>query len=232
MRRCSARSCRASTSRSTTATRSVPRRSRCEVAALEGVGEAIAAPDPTAALRQADVVVTATSLSGRPAPGATIEPGDVPPSALVLPVDYAAYVSADLVTSAATFVVDHRGHFEANRRIRSTRRLAGSDGHVRRAAPRRARARRPALGARGRAPPGARHRGRHRRRRRPATSARGRARGRPRALSPPWRAADQLRCRSREPWRPARRSTMSTTTSVASPTPPARPTRPSRRRGV
>jgi ornithine cyclodeaminase/alanine dehydrogenase-like protein (mu-crystallin family) len=93
-----------------------------DVAALEGVGEAIAAPNPTGALGQADVVVTATSLTGRPAPGATIEPGDVPPSALVLPVDYAAYVSADLVSSARTFVVDHRGQFEANRR---TGRLAG-----------------------------------------------------------------------------------------------------------
>jgi ornithine cyclodeaminase/alanine dehydrogenase-like protein (mu-crystallin family) len=93
-----------------------------ELAAVDGVGEAVAATDPTEALRRADVVVTATSLTGRPVPGATIEPGGVPPSALVLPVDYAAYVSAALVTSAATFVVDHRGQFEANRR---TGRLPG-----------------------------------------------------------------------------------------------------------
>jgi ornithine cyclodeaminase/alanine dehydrogenase-like protein (mu-crystallin family) len=87
-----------------------------EAAGLEGVSETIATSDPSKALREADVVVTATSLAGRPEPGAGLGPGDVAAPALVLPVDYAAYVSAELVRTATTFLVDHVATFEANRR--------------------------------------------------------------------------------------------------------------------
>ena len=89
---------------------------------LSGVSEAVGAPDLAAVLRDADIVVTATSLSGRTSPASAIDPGDVAPGALVLPVDYATIVSAGLVTAAATFVVDRVSEFEANRR---NGRLAG-----------------------------------------------------------------------------------------------------------
>jgi ornithine cyclodeaminase len=89
---------------------------------LPGVVEAAAVTDRARALADADIVVTATSLSGRADPDPAIGPGDVAPGALLLPVDYATIVSAPLVASAATFVVDRREEFEANRR---NGRLAG-----------------------------------------------------------------------------------------------------------
>jgi ornithine cyclodeaminase/alanine dehydrogenase-like protein (mu-crystallin family) len=87
-----------------------------DAAALPGVGATSASTDRAAALADADIVVTATALSGRAGPGSALEPEDVPPAALILPVDYATVVSAALVASASTFVVDRRGEFEANRR--------------------------------------------------------------------------------------------------------------------
>jgi ornithine cyclodeaminase/alanine dehydrogenase-like protein (mu-crystallin family) len=81
--------------------------------ALPGVGAARAVRDPADAIREAQVVVTATSLaSSHPVLG----PEDVGPEALLLPVDYGAYVRPELVASAGTFVVDDRERFEANRR--------------------------------------------------------------------------------------------------------------------
>jgi ornithine cyclodeaminase/alanine dehydrogenase-like protein (mu-crystallin family) len=90
--------------------------------ALPGVAEAVGLRDRAGALADADIVVTATSLSGRSDPGSTIGPGDVAPEALILPVDYATIVTAPLVASASAFVVDRRSEFEANRR---SGRLAG-----------------------------------------------------------------------------------------------------------
>jgi ornithine cyclodeaminase/alanine dehydrogenase len=87
-----------------------------EATGLPGVAEAISADDRATALREADVVVTATSLTGRAAPGSTIGAADVGPDALILPVDYATVVSADLVSSASTFIVDRRDELDANRR--------------------------------------------------------------------------------------------------------------------
>lgn len=84
-----------------------------------GVAGAAAADDPRAALRRADVVITATTVgSAEPVVG----PDDLSPEALVVPVDYGAYIRAGVVESAATFVVDDRRAFEANR---ASGRLAG-----------------------------------------------------------------------------------------------------------
>jgi ornithine cyclodeaminase/alanine dehydrogenase len=86
---------------------------------LPGVGSARAVADPTNAMRGADVIVTATSVAGaRPVVG----PGDVGSDALVVPVDYGAYVTVALVRAATTFAVDDRRQFEHNRGIG---RLAG-----------------------------------------------------------------------------------------------------------
>jgi ornithine cyclodeaminase/alanine dehydrogenase len=93
-----------------------------EARAFDGVADAAGVSDPADALLAADVVVTATSLTGRAEPGTTLEPGAVAPDALVLPVDYATIVSAALVASASTFIVDRRSELDANRR---SGRLAG-----------------------------------------------------------------------------------------------------------
>jgi ornithine cyclodeaminase/alanine dehydrogenase len=87
-----------------------------DAATLPGVGATAASTDRVAALADADIVVTATALTGRAGPGSVLESGDVAPDALVLPVDYATVVSASLVAAASTFVVDRRGEFDANRR--------------------------------------------------------------------------------------------------------------------
>ncbi|CAN5446931.1 hypothetical protein BH24CHL9_BH24CHL9_14760 [soil metagenome] len=84
-----------------------------EVASLTGVGSARAVEDPGPALARADIVVTATALGGAEP---VLGPGDVAPDALMLPVDYSAYMTPALVTAATTFAVDARGRFEANRR--------------------------------------------------------------------------------------------------------------------
>lgn len=90
-----------------------------EAGGMPGVRSARAAGDPGSALAQADVVVTATVLGGSLP---VLELDDVAPGALVLPVDYGAYVKPTLVGGAATFAVDDRRRFEANRR---SGRLAG-----------------------------------------------------------------------------------------------------------
>jgi ornithine cyclodeaminase/alanine dehydrogenase-like protein (mu-crystallin family) len=88
-------------------------------AELSGVGSSRAVADPADALREADVIVTATSVAvGRPVVG----PADVGPDALVVPVDYGAYVMVALVLAATTFAVDDRGQFEHHRGLG---RLAG-----------------------------------------------------------------------------------------------------------
>lgn len=86
---------------------------------LPGIAGAEAAGDPHPALRAADVVISATALdASRPVLG----PGDVGADALIIPVDYGAYVTAELVRAATTVAVDDRDRYE---RSRSLGRLAG-----------------------------------------------------------------------------------------------------------
>jgi ornithine cyclodeaminase/alanine dehydrogenase-like protein (mu-crystallin family) len=87
-------------------------------AAMPGVVAAVPVADPLPAAGEADVIVSATSLTGsRPVLG----PADIAPEALVLPVDYGAWVTPELVGSAA-LVVDDAERFGANR---GSGRLAG-----------------------------------------------------------------------------------------------------------
>jgi ornithine cyclodeaminase/alanine dehydrogenase-like protein (mu-crystallin family) len=90
-----------------------------EAARFPDVGAARAVDDPGPSLARADIVVTATTLGGAEP---VLGPRDVARDALVLPVDYSAYVTPALVAAATTFAVDDRGRFEANRRAG---RLAG-----------------------------------------------------------------------------------------------------------
>jgi ornithine cyclodeaminase/alanine dehydrogenase len=80
--------------------------------ATEGIGPVTIASDGRAACRDADVVVTAASFG----PIKQVMTGDwLAPDALVVPVDYATYVAADVARQAALFLVDDRGQFLANR---------------------------------------------------------------------------------------------------------------------
>jgi ornithine cyclodeaminase/alanine dehydrogenase-like protein (mu-crystallin family) len=80
--------------------------------AMPGIARASAASDPRAAFRRADVIISATTVG---AADPALFAADVGPETLIVPVDYGAYVSDDLVRSASTFVVDDRRQFEANR---------------------------------------------------------------------------------------------------------------------
>jgi ornithine cyclodeaminase/alanine dehydrogenase-like protein (mu-crystallin family) len=80
--------------------------------ATEGVGEVAVAPDARLAVRDADVVVTAASFG----PVTQVMTGDwLAPGALVVPVDYATYLAAEVARDASLFLVDDRGQFLANR---------------------------------------------------------------------------------------------------------------------
>jgi alanine dehydrogenase len=71
-----------------------------------------AAGDGRAAVRDADVVVTAASFG----PVRQVMTEDwLAPDALVVPVDYATYLAASVARGAARFLVDDRGQFLANR---------------------------------------------------------------------------------------------------------------------
>jgi ornithine cyclodeaminase/alanine dehydrogenase-like protein (mu-crystallin family) len=77
-----------------------------------GIGSVVVAVDARAAVDGADVVVTAASFG----PVRQVMTGDwLAPAALVVPVDYATYCSADVARDAALFLVDHREQFLANR---------------------------------------------------------------------------------------------------------------------
>jgi ornithine cyclodeaminase/alanine dehydrogenase-like protein (mu-crystallin family) len=79
---------------------------------LAAGGAAAPAASAEDAIRDADVVITAASFGPvRQVMG----PDWVAPNALVIPVDYATYASADLARSAALFLTDERGQFEKNR---------------------------------------------------------------------------------------------------------------------
>jgi alanine dehydrogenase len=77
-----------------------------------GIGEVIAAPTSREAAAEADVIVTAASFG----PVRQVMTDDwLTPDALVVPVDYATYVAAEVARNAALFLVDERGQFLANR---------------------------------------------------------------------------------------------------------------------
>ena len=78
----------------------------------EGIGDVTVAPDARAAMREADVVVTAASFG----PVRQVMIGEwLAADALVVPVDYATYLAAEVAREAQLFLVDDRGQFLANR---------------------------------------------------------------------------------------------------------------------
>ena len=81
-------------------------------AAMIGIAPVRVAASAPLAVADADVVITAASFG----PIRQVMPPDwLAPNALVVPVDYATYVSAAVARTAALFLVDERGQFEANR---------------------------------------------------------------------------------------------------------------------
>jgi ornithine cyclodeaminase len=84
------------------------------VAAREtiGIGDVTVASEARAAVRDADVVVTAASFG----PIRQVMTAEwLAPNALVVPVDYATYLAAEVARDAALFLVDDRGQFLSNR---------------------------------------------------------------------------------------------------------------------
>ena len=78
----------------------------------EGISEVTIAPDAWPATRDADVVITAASFG----PVRQVMTNDwLSPEALVVPVDYATYCSAEVARDAGLFLVDERDQFLANR---------------------------------------------------------------------------------------------------------------------
>jgi alanine dehydrogenase len=77
-----------------------------------GIGAANVCRTAREATLQADVVVTAAAFG----PIRQVMTNDwLSPDALVVPVDYATYCSAEVARDAALFLVDHRDQFVANR---------------------------------------------------------------------------------------------------------------------
>jgi alanine dehydrogenase len=77
-----------------------------------GIGGVSVATDARDAVRQADVVVTAASFG----PVRQVMTTDwLTDHALVVPVDYATYLAAEVARDASLFLVDDRGQFLANR---------------------------------------------------------------------------------------------------------------------
>ncbi|MFL5755870.1 MAG: hypothetical protein ACJ77N_06175 [Chloroflexota bacterium] len=82
--------------------------------ATTGIAAAETADDARTAIADADVVVTCASFA--PADQRQVMPGSwLAADALVVPVDYATYCSAEVARSAAAFLVDERAQFLANR---------------------------------------------------------------------------------------------------------------------
>lgn len=78
----------------------------------DGIESATVAPDAWAAVRDADVVITAASFG----PVRQVMTEDwLTPDALVVPVDYATYCAAEVALGAALFLVDDRSQFLATR---------------------------------------------------------------------------------------------------------------------
>jgi ornithine cyclodeaminase/alanine dehydrogenase-like protein (mu-crystallin family) len=79
-----------------------------------GIGRTRTAASAEAAVRDADVVITAASFGPVKQ---VMGPDWVGTDALVVPVDYATYASAALARASSLFLVDERGQFEKNRDI-------------------------------------------------------------------------------------------------------------------
>ena len=83
-----------------------------QAARAQGLGPVRLASSPEDAVNGADVVLTVASFG----PVRQVMPPEwLTPDALVVPVDYATYVSAAVARDADLFLVDERGQFEANR---------------------------------------------------------------------------------------------------------------------
>ena len=80
--------------------------------ATEGIADVSVAEDARSAVRDADVVVTVASFG----PVRQVMTADwLAPDALIVPVDYATYLAAEVAREAALFLVDDRGQFLSNR---------------------------------------------------------------------------------------------------------------------
>jgi ornithine cyclodeaminase/alanine dehydrogenase-like protein (mu-crystallin family) len=79
-----------------------------------GVAEVAVAPTARDAVRDADIVITAASFT-TPDQRQAVTDAWLAPDALVVPVDYATMVAAEVARHAALFLVDERGQFETNR---------------------------------------------------------------------------------------------------------------------
>jgi ornithine cyclodeaminase/alanine dehydrogenase-like protein (mu-crystallin family) len=78
----------------------------------EGIGSVTIQPDARSAVQAADVVVTAASFG----PVRQVMTADwLAHDALIVPVDYATYLAAEVARDARLFLVDDRGQFLANR---------------------------------------------------------------------------------------------------------------------
>lgn len=83
-----------------------------EARGTPGIGSVTVAVDSRAAVSSADVVVTAASFG----PIRQVMTADwLTEDALVVPVDYATYLAAEVARTASLFLVDDRGQFLANR---------------------------------------------------------------------------------------------------------------------
>ena len=83
-------------------------------AATAGIGERPGLRRCLDATRDADVVVSAASFTS-PERRQRLHAEAVAPEALVVPVDYATMVAADVAATAALFLVDDRGQYFHNR---------------------------------------------------------------------------------------------------------------------
>jgi alanine dehydrogenase len=85
-----------------------------QAATVAGIGSATATTEARAALAGADVVITVASFT-TPDRRQSLTPDLFAPDALVVAVDYATMISAQVARTAALFLVDHRDQFLANR---------------------------------------------------------------------------------------------------------------------
>ena len=77
-----------------------------------GIGSVVVAASARDAIRDADVIVTVAAFR----PVRQVMTDDwLAPDALVVPVDYATYCSAEVARDARLFLIDHRGQLEAGR---------------------------------------------------------------------------------------------------------------------
>jgi ornithine cyclodeaminase/alanine dehydrogenase len=83
-----------------------------EARTTDGIADVTVALDARSAVREADVVVTAASFG----PVRQVMTAEwLASHALVVPVDYATYLSAEVARDASLFLVDDRAQFVANR---------------------------------------------------------------------------------------------------------------------